>query len=68
MKWRCKTCGHEQPAHPKTTPEEMPLCDQPMLFGDWSGKGFYDHTGKWIGGGSCGGTFEKVETDIVPKL
>jgi hypothetical protein len=28
MKWKCDRCGHEQPRHPDTKPEEMPDCTQ----------------------------------------
>lgn len=28
MKWKCNRCGFEQPRHPATKPEEMPICTQ----------------------------------------
>lgn len=66
MKWRCDKCGHEQPRHPATKPEEMPLCTQyrftPMFDPQhpYEERGKRDHTGKYIPFGSCGGEFKPV--------
>lgn len=59
MKWKCKQCGHEQPAHPITKPEEMPLCDQYIRDGGIA-QARRDHTGKFLSVHACGGKFEEL--------
>ena len=66
MKWRCDTCGHEQPRHRLTTASEMPLCGQPRPVGLGGVRdGFCDHTGKWLNAGDCGGSFVAIDTEVL---
>jgi hypothetical protein len=55
MKWRCEYCGHEQPRHPDTKPEDMPDCTQLGEPIKRTTIPYRDDTGKYIPEGSCGG-------------
>lgn len=66
MKWRCDSCGFEQPRHPATRPEEMPICRQRQShngkpFQPAVTKGFYDPNRSWVPEGSCGGTPQPID-------
>jgi len=71
MKWKCERCGHEQPRHPDTRPEDMPRCDQRVVYmgsafatgvraGVFVQEDERDHTNKWLPRGSCGGSFQAL--------
>lgn len=61
MKWKCNKCGHEQPAHPLTKPEDMPECHQfslnPKIKYQFNPFTYKDER---IDNNKCGGTFEKI--------